>query len=303
MGQKINAGIIVFIVLILISLALSGAGFYLFQKERLKALDLEQKLNEVTLKQKETESKLKDSQKSVSELQSKLDQSKSQIDALDTELQQEKDGRADDQEKLKQTKQELQQQKSIRQDLEMKISLAQDDSKKAVERLKELDTKKKELESKVKELESKVKDLESRNQGIELGRIVVGPETTESAPIPTTPTTTEQKKEIIQPETASAPTPEKPLPDQKKKEKSVKASSGLEGRVLVLNRDYNFVVISLGSKDGVNLADTFSIYHDNNYVGDIKVEKVHDSMSAAGFESAGIKDKVSEGDKVVQKIK
>ena len=47
----------------------------------------------------------------------------------------------------------------------------------------------------------------------------------------------------------------------------------------------------------------FPIYHNNQYVGDVKVEKVHDAMSAAGFVSADIKDKISEGDKVVPKSK
>jgi hypothetical protein len=62
-------------------------------------------------------------------------------------------------------------------------------------------------------------------------------------------------------------------------------------------------VINLGTKDGISSGDVFSIYHNNKYVGDAKLEKVHDSMSAAGFLSEDIKDKVSEGDKVVQKVK
>jgi hypothetical protein len=60
-------------------------------------------------------------------------------------------------------------------------------------------------------------------------------------------------------------------------------------------------VISLGSKDGVKTGDKFSVYHNNRYVGDVTVEKVHDSMAASGFASVDMKDNVSEGDKVVQK--
>jgi hypothetical protein len=286
MAQRVNATIIVFIVVILVSLALSGVGFYLFQQEQLKRLYLEQRLSELTLKQKETETELKVSEKLTYELQYKLEQSKSQIDTLNNELQKEKAARTQDLARLEQTRQELEQQKSSRWDLENRVNLAQQDTRKAVDRLKELDSKKRELESKVKELEFKVKDLEARSQRVELGKIVVSPETIESISPP------QEKTEIIQPQ-----------PMEAKKEMSVKAAQGLVGSILIINRDYNFAVINLGSKDGVNLADVFSVYHNNNYLGDIKVEKVHDSMSAAGFVSAGIKDRVSEGDKVVQKSK
>ena len=72
---------------------------------------------------------------------------------------------------------------------------------------------------------------------------------------------------------------------------------------MVLNKEYNFAVINLGSTDGVNIGDLFSVYHNDKYIGDVKIEKVHDSMSAAGFESTAIKDNISEGDKVTQQIK
>lgn len=80
-------------------------------------------------------------------------------------------------------------------------------------------------------------------------------------------------------------------------------TSNLEGTVLVINKEYNFIVINLGSKDGVTAEDVFSVYHSDKYLGDIKVEKVHDSMAAAGFSSKELKNKVAEGDKVVRKSK
>jgi hypothetical protein len=62
-------------------------------------------------------------------------------------------------------------------------------------------------------------------------------------------------------------------------------------------------VINLGSKDGVALGNEFAVYRNNKFIGDMKVEKVHDAMAAAGFSSPDMKDKVNEGDKVVQKAK
>jgi len=41
--------------------------------------------------------------------------------------------------------------------------------------------------------------------------------------------------------------------------------------------------------------------HGGKNIGEVKVEKVHDTMSAAGFVSPELKDKILEGDSVIQK--
>ena len=62
-------------------------------------------------------------------------------------------------------------------------------------------------------------------------------------------------------------------------------------------------MINLGSKDGINVGDIFSVYHDNKYLGDATVGKLHDAMASADFDSQEIKNKAREGDKVSQKAK
>lgn len=124
----------------------------------------------------------------------------------------------------------------------------------------------KSLDEQKKTLESKVAELETKLGGVELGKIVVG------APEPAGVGTTQAA-----------------------------AGVSIEGKILVVNKDYNFVVINLGVKDGINAGDVFSVYRQEAYIGDVKVEKVHDAMSAAGFVSPEMKDKVNEGDRVVKK--
>ena len=127
---------------------------------------------------------------------------------------------------------------------------------------------------------------------MELGKIVVTPDASQ-----------------IQAEPVPAPAVEA-APVKKSKgflglgqKEPVLAPQGLTGKVLVVNKDYNFVVLNLGSKDGVKIGSAFAVYRDTQYLGDVKVEKVHDSMAAAGFVSSALKNKVNEGDKVVQKKK
>jgi len=135
------------------------------------------------------------------------------------------------------------------------------------------------LDSEKQELQIKVKDLEAKTQSIELGNVVVSPEPAVKA--------TKTKKQNI----TKAPATKKVQPPKI-----------LEGKVLVVNKDYDFVVVNLGGKDGVRAGQIFSVYHGTKYLGDVKVEKVHDSMAAANF-SVSLKEKISEGDKVVQKVK
>jgi len=82
----------------------------------------------------------------------------------------------------------------------------------------------------------------------------------------------------------------------------VALNRGIEGKVLVVNKEFNFAVINLGSKDKIKVGDEFAVTHAGNYIGDIKVEKVHEGMAAAGF-AVALKDLIKENDLVAQKIK
>jgi len=165
---------------------------------------------------------------------------------------------------------QLQQEKTAKEEaltkIENRLTKAQNDVKNIQAKLGTIETEKAKLESKVKELEAKA--------NVELGKIVVSPESVQVKP------------------PVGAATVVKAV--------EAKAQS-LEGKVLVLNKEYNFVVINLGNKDGIAVGDQFAVYHGDKYIGDVKVEKLQDVMSAAGFASDDVKNKVKEGDKVVRK--
>lgn len=259
------------ILLIVASLTLASGAFYLLQKERVNNKVLQDKLTEVNLKYAMTEKELQKSKESVSMLKLRLDENKTQLDTLSVDLQRERTAKEQAEAKMEKLRIELEQQKGLKSDLEKKFNQAQD-------KIQNLQAQLKELESKKVELETKIKDLETQSKSaVELGEIIVSPEDTVSAR-------------------------ESKSPAEKDPSKKTPGLS-LEGKVLVINKDYNFLVINLGSKDGVDLDDIFSVYHDNKYIGDVKVEEVHDAMSAAGFVSRDIQDKVTEEDRVVLKTK
>ena len=57
-------------------------------------------------------------------------------------------------------------------------------------------------------------------------------------------------------------------------------SLGLEGKVMALNRENNFVIIDLGEDQEVKVGDSFSVYHGQKAVADIKVIQTRQGISA-----------------------
>ncbi|MCM8791598.1 MAG: hypothetical protein NC826_00360 [Candidatus Omnitrophica bacterium] len=266
--------------LVIIGFFLAANIFYFYQKEKEKALALQEVLDETRARFKLTEIKLEETQKELTLMETKFNESKNMLDTLNSELEKEKKAKDEALNNLNELKRLIQEKEESEKLLEEELGRA----KKEVSRLK---AKLKNVEEERAELEKKIKDMEYMQQKIELGEIKI-----DKQGIPVSTST--EKKEIVYKE------------KQKGKGEApagtVTVKTPLEGKILVVNKDYGFVVINLGSQEGVNIDDVFSVYHKGKYIGDIKVEKLHDSMSAAGFLSSQLKDKVAEGDKVVLKI-
>ncbi len=279
-----------------IVVALGCVGFYFYQQERLNTLKLQDELEEVKTRQRVSETRLEESLKTIADLKANLLEKETQLAALDDSIGKEKNEKLKVQADLEQVRFDLQEQKQQRTDLENRLRLAQEDLRTVKNQLGQLQINKAELESRLNELQ--IAQAAQRDTEVELGTIVVNQET--GAP-------------RVQPKRAPAKKAAAPAAKTVASVKQSEAVSyppetmlqsgpgGLEAKVLVVNKDYNFVVMNMGSKDGVRLGDLFSIYRSSKFIGDVKVEKVHDSMAAAGFVTPGIREKVAEGDRIVRK--
>jgi len=275
MNRKGTVLLPILIVLFIISLVLAAGLFYLYQKEHAQNIQLQVQITDLESRQKITEGKLEESKKIAAESQLNLEETKAKMNSLTEELAKEKSAHTETLNQLEQYKSDLQQQKSLRQDLENKLKAAQDDGKKIKEQMKIIQQQK-------VELEEKIKNAEVSTGSVELGKVVVNNE-----PVVT----------------VDNPAKGKSSPAQKVDKKAVSPQGkSLEGKVLVVNREFNFAVINLGAKDGVKSGDKFLVSRDGKSIGEIKIEKVHDSMSAAGF-AVGLQDLIKENDKIAQKAK
>ena len=267
-------------VMIILSLGLAGGVYMLLQKEHAKNIELQTQLEDVTAKQRVAETRLEESKKIISDMETKLQDAQGKIDGLNADLQKEKNAKQEAIAQIDELKSEIDNQKQLRADIERKFIQAQDDLKRTQVQIKELGIQKSDLEARVRDAQAKAKELETKaSSPVELGTVVVNPETAQ----PAAEAPEQNIGSMLEPQDAS--------------------SQGLEGKVLVINKDYNFAVVNLGSRDGINLGSIFSVYHGDQYLGDLKVEKVHDSMAAAGFLSTDVKEKISEGDKAILKTK
>lgn len=70
-------------------------------------------------------------------------------------------------------------------------------------------------------------------------------------------------------------------------------------KVLVVNREFDFVVVNLGKRNGISVGDLLTVYRKRKYIGKVKVEEVHNSISAAVILPEWSKRKVRENDHVM----
>lgn len=122
-------------------------------------------------------------------------------------------------------------------------------------------------------LENKLKDILAKKE-IELEKIVVKPEAAaaESAP-----------------ETMSAPA----------NTGAVAEADRNKGEVLVVNKKFDFVVVSLGENSGVRPGTNLEVRRNGKFLARLEVEKVHASMSAAKIPPQAKNIDIKEGDEIV----
>lgn len=84
---------------------------------------------------------------------------------------------------------------------------------------------------------------------------------------------------------------EKPIAEEK-------PTSKLSGQILKINKEFDFIIIDAGNKDGVSVGSILEIYRDSKVLGRAQIEKVYDSLSAAAILPEYTKNEIKEGDSV-----
>lgn len=274
--------IAVFFVILLLFLSLGATSFYYlsFFKEKEKSQELTKQLSQAQDEQKKIEIKLKQINEERNSLVSKIKENQGLIAKLNDKLAEE----------IKAKELMKQEQEILRKEI-VEIT----DNKKSIEeslseKLKEIDVlkgklnttvlKKAELEEEIKALSVEEKDV------VDLEKIVVVP--TESSELEA-----EAQEGIIEAKESSGVELKK-APEQEIEEFEQEPS--LSGGVLLINKEYNFLVIDVGEADGVEQGEIFELSRESVPLGQVRIEKVHQNMSAANFLPGLIVSQIREGD-------
>ncbi len=78
----------------------------------------------------------------------------------------------------------------------------------------------------------------------------------------------------------------------------VSATPNVEGKVIAVNRPFQFVVIDLGNNHNLPVGAVLSIYRDREFVGRIQVEEVRESVAACRILSEWTRQEIKENDLV-----
>ena len=78
------------------------------------------------------------------------------------------------------------------------------------------------------------------------------------------------------------------------------ASAPGQGSVLVVNREFNFIVVNMGSRDGIKPGQYLEVVRNGKPLARVQVERIYENMSAANIlaETVGKGEVIKEGDQV-----
>lgn len=261
-GKMLVPLLIVFAAIAMVGLGVVAVAL---QQERGKLQAKERELQYTLAENQQFQKQLEEVQQAKARVDSELSDVRTRLTESTAELakvteQREELARSveDRQQEITRLTKDLEQSRSEVQQATTQVTSLQSEREAMSQRLAELERAKNELESKVLEM--------SGQPTIELDKVLVGGGGGSAAALPSASplATVEEGK----------------------------------GKIMIIDREYDFVIISLGKRDGVVANQEFQVVRGDEMLGRIKIEQVHDELSAAAILPDSRKDDIREGDLV-----
>lgn len=180
-----------------------------------------------------------------------------------------------------------------------------DDANSEIERnkaaIKMQQEKTKEVEDKLtqvtKDLNERKEDMEKILKALPAGMTAeqVGPKIKE---LMEQMTTLDQEKKVLDEQLVKLKAENKKLEEQKRLREAGKMPEGLTGHILSINDEWNFVVLDIGSNQGVIPDGMMMVHRDGALVGKVKVTSVEPSIAIADILPEWKQSPLQEGDTV-----
>ena len=271
MGNKSGKTLTIFLVVIavlLVSLTIISVFFFLEEVELRKTA--EYNLEQLTITEAKLQADLKEAKKQVFIYEEKIKESDDKIESLMEDLELEQGLREEIKKENRQLRETLEKENQAREEirgqLNAQLKTANDKAGALQAELDTLKSQTQDMQQQREEAEQKLNDLQSR-----LGGEAV-------------PAAAEAAGQDVNLATIVVAPP-----------------GDNKGKVISVDRETDFVIVSLGQKDGVKKEDLLSIYRNDKYLGDVKVSRVLPEMSAADFVAPLKSQEVRKDDRAVPK--
>jgi hypothetical protein len=279
----------IFVILIIIVLASSTSiGFFLYHKESDMRRSAQSELDEGRATETKLQTQLKEAQKRLTVLEDKNKEADDKINNLMDEAELNKGlhnalktENASLKEALETAKKEKEKITADLQGTDKKYQEAagllkaqQDKTQILTKRVAELEDAGKKADAKIAAMKAELMPYNDRTPDQQIAGEVVPPGGTPGG----TPRASKNKVEL---------------------DKIVVNPNGTRGKILSVDKDAEFVVCSLGLKQGIKAEDVLSVYRGEEYLGDVKVSRVQQDMSAADIVPPFSSRKVRKNDIVV----
>lgn len=291
-GKTLTIFLVVISVL-MISLTTIAVFFFLKEVDLRKAA--EANLQQLRTIETKLQTDLKEAGRKIFVYEEKIKESDGKIENLMEEIDLEKGLREETKKENRQLKDDLEKEVKAKEELRNQLN---DDLAKAQDRLKTIQTELDSVLSRNKDLEKLKSELEAKSADIqkkfeELKASAIPGQIPVPGPGSAVPSTT--------------PQPQSQAPSVNANQSValgkivVTPNAKNQGKVISVDKEADFVIVSIGEKTGVKKGSLLSIYRGKQYLGDIKVSRVLPEMSAADFVPPLKNAAVKKDDQVVMK--
>ena len=293
MGDKAKGPVMLLVILLIAAIAAAVLGFISLQKEKEKNVILTEEKERLEVQKRSAEKQITDLKGQIDDLKQDITQKQAKIKDFDNqltlannELTLEKEAKESALAELSGVKSTIGGLTSAKSALEAELKASKEALDDLRNQLTTIETAKQSLEQKLKESEvnPKVKDKDVQ----QLDKIVVTPAAGNAPAVPAGD---------ISPAMPVAPAPS--TADVPQVSSSEPAVAPLEGKVLVVNKEYDFIVVNLGQKENVGIGQTIELFRKDKKLGQAKVEEVRDTMSVATPVTKDMIKQVKEDDRAV----
>jgi predicted nuclease with TOPRIM domain len=111
-------------------------------------------------------------------------------------------------------------------------------------------------------------------------------------------TTYEQEKNVLSEQLKTLEAEKKLLQQMVRSKQTGELPDGIEGRVMAVNEDWNFVVLDIGEKQGLVQNARMVVYRGNNLIGRVKIASVEPTVAVADILPEWKQARIQEGDVV-----